>query len=318
MPKWAWRWGLKDAYGLEQFSFWRHLWPQLRRGGFDILHVQDPMVARWCRRCRGLGLIQAKEILAHGTEESLDFLMPLDNVQHLALWHLQESEKELRSRGITRPNWVTIPNFVDGGIFRPPADQEERLSCRKRLGIPEGGLVLGCVAAVKKDHKRIDYLIREFAQFLNDPASPSPVLVIAGSRQQDTDELSALAHELAQGRVRIITDLPREDMPDLYRCMDVFVLTSLFEMMPIAVLESLASGVPVVANQHPVLEWMVGDGGVNTDMRDEGGLVACLSSIGEEWIVQKGRAARERAIASFSRESVVGAYIEYYSQVAQV
>ena len=30
-PGWSWRWQLKSDYGWEQLSFWRHLWPHLRR-----------------------------------------------------------------------------------------------------------------------------------------------------------------------------------------------------------------------------------------------------------------------------------------------
>jgi glycosyltransferase involved in cell wall biosynthesis len=55
-------------------------------------------------------------------------------------------------------------------------------------------------------------------------------------------------------------------MPDLYRCMDVFVLPSLFEMMPIAVLEAMASGMPVLVNLHANLSWILGEG-----VRGEGG-----------------------------------------------
>jgi glycosyltransferase involved in cell wall biosynthesis len=156
------------------------------------------------------------------------------------------------------------------------------------MGIPGDAFVIGCVAAVKKDHKRIDYLIREFHKWTVDSRQLTVdgrqsvgqnrsdcddllstvyrppftgFLLIVGARTNETDELITLAESLSPGRYRILTDCSRSQMPDLYRAMDVFVLTSLFEMMPIAVLEALASGVPCVVNQHPVLEWMVGKGG---------------------------------------------------------
>jgi hypothetical protein len=58
-------------------------------------------------------------------------------------------------------SWVAIPNFVDCAAFRPARNADERLAVRRRVGIPEDAFVVGCVAAVKKDHKRIDYLIGE-------------------------------------------------------------------------------------------------------------------------------------------------------------
>lgn len=90
-----WRWGLKSVYGWEQFTFWLLLWPRLVRGRFDILHVQDPMLAYWCMKFRRLGLVRTKEILAHGTEEPPEFLARFDYVQHLAPWH---EEQALRQR----------------------------------------------------------------------------------------------------------------------------------------------------------------------------------------------------------------------------
>ncbi len=89
-PGFTWRWGLKTPYGWEQWSFWWRLRQHLRRGGFDILHVQDPMLAYWCKRDRERGWLKTQEILAHGTEESIEFLSQFPCVQHLAPWHLEQ------------------------------------------------------------------------------------------------------------------------------------------------------------------------------------------------------------------------------------
>ena len=56
-----------------------------------------------------------------------------------------------------------MPNFVDCAVFRPMATIAEKSFTRQTLEIPEDAFIVGCVAAVKKGHKRIDYLIREFA-----------------------------------------------------------------------------------------------------------------------------------------------------------
>jgi hypothetical protein len=91
MPGWTWRWGLKSAYGWEQFSFWIRLGRHLKEGGYDILHVQDPMLAYWCKRDREKGRLKTQEILAHGTEEPIEFLAQFPCVQHLAPWHLEQA-----------------------------------------------------------------------------------------------------------------------------------------------------------------------------------------------------------------------------------
>ena len=101
-PRFTWRWGWTSAYALEQKSFWKRLWPILRDEGYDILHVQDPLLADLCRQYRKAGKLRTKEILAHGTEEPAEFLAKFDYVQHLAPWHLEQTKKEMEEkRGIT-------------------------------------------------------------------------------------------------------------------------------------------------------------------------------------------------------------------------
>jgi hypothetical protein len=53
------------------------------------------MLAFWCRRARLAGRLKTQEILAHGTEESAEFLSQFECVQHLTPWHLAQSEKGL-------------------------------------------------------------------------------------------------------------------------------------------------------------------------------------------------------------------------------
>ena len=163
MPGPLWRCGLKSAYGWEQFTFWLALWPKLRKGRYDILHVQDAMVAYWCRKFRGWGLVKTKEILAHGTEEPLEFLEQFECVQHLAPWHLEQAEESLSQRpqraqrvedndeGRTTNNelgakrrWTAIPNFVDTDEFRPAGTGGEGIN--RRLVQPEAVWTQTCAA----------------------------------------------------------------------------------------------------------------------------------------------------------------------------
>jgi len=172
------------------------------------------------------------------------------------------------------------------------------------------------VAAVKKGHKRIDFLIREFANYMAAPETGPVHLLLAGAREEDSAELVALAQSLAGNRISVLLDRRRDEMPALFRACDVFVLASLFEMMPISVLEALASGLPIVAHAHPVLAWMIGDGGATLDMREPGSLANALPRfVQPEWRATKGAAARARAVDTFSVESVIGQYMDYYHRV---
>ncbi|MDA0577547.1 MAG: glycosyltransferase family 4 protein [Verrucomicrobia bacterium] len=325
-PGVAWRWGLKDGYGWEQFAFWLRLRNHLRRGSFDILHVQDPMLAAWCRCWRTRGWLRTREILAHGTEEPATFLAAFPRVQHLAPWHLQETLAALHRAGDTRPRpqWTAMPNFVDTAMFMPAGSAAVQLAARVALGIQSGTPTIGCVAAVKRDHKRIDHLIGEFARFAKTAAGRNAQLVIAGARQPDSDGLVAQAQNAAPGQVQIRFDVARADMPTLYRAFDVFVLPSVFEMMPIALLEALASGVPAYVHHHPVLTWILGapgsgegwaPGGRVLDMAAAGTLAEALADVTPDRLRETAITARQHAEAEFSQQAVIGQYLQYYRGV---
>lgn len=327
MPGFAWRWGLKSGYGWEELTFWLRLWPRLVRGRFDILHVQDSWLAFWCRRFRKAGMLKTREVLAHATEERSAWLSQFDYVQHFTPWHLEQALQELNGgAGLdpssAHPHWVAMPNPVDVDAFRPRAEGA-RSTLRADLGIAEDAFVVGTAATIKRPHKRIDYLIREFAAYACDETVAQrrdAFLLIAGARTPETDSLVRMARDLCGNRVHVIQDVPRGEMPAFYQALDVFVLTSLVEMMPIAMLEAMASGVPILCNKVPNLEWMIAGRGDEScgaclDMAQRGALKNRLSAVTAEWMDSRSRAARQRAEGAFSEASVMAQYVAYYERV---
>jgi 1,2-diacylglycerol 3-alpha-glucosyltransferase len=298
----SWRLGLGSPYAIEQTTFAWNLIRQLQRHPADILHVQDPLVAIWAQRAHRLRLIKTKTILAHGTEEPVSFLKKIDYVQHLAPWHAEQ----VRAQGVWKPGWTTIPNFIDTTKYFPGTSPR----LRKQLCIPEDAFVVLTVAAIKRWHKRIDYLLHEFAQV----QLPNAYLVVAGGREDDTDDLIAEGQQLLGDRVRFLVRFPREQMPELYRAANLFVLASLFEMMPIALIEAAASGLYCVVHRFPVMEWMANSGGLAIDMTATGELTRVLCDLANDSVClfQQEYASQAHSRVEFSREAVVDRIFGYY------
>jgi len=227
-------------------------------------------------------------------------------------------EQALAATGRCFPQWVALPNFVDVHTYRPVSDASERGALRRKLGLPERTMVLGTVAAVKKTHKRIDSLINEFSALSRKPQyeGEKPWLLVVGASTGESQDLVRAAEQLAPGRFKFLFNVPRASMPEIYRVMDVFALSSLFEMMPIAVLEALASGLPVIANRHPVLDWMTG-GVSSVDMSIPGALAEKAGTLDLETMRRLGMESRHRAENMFSAEAVVPQYLKYYSKVCE-
>ncbi len=302
----GWRYGLGSGYQVEQTTFALHLWRRVRRD-YDLVHVQDPWLALLLDRLYRAGRSRPRVVLAHGTEEPVEVLKKYSYLQHLAPCYLDEWEPH-------RPDSqraFAIPNFVDVEQYAPGDRQE----ARRRFGIAPDVLTVVCVAAVKRTHKRIDYLLREFSEFTRRSTAPC-LLLVAGAREAETDEMMALGRELLGDRVRFLLNVPREDIPSLLRCADLFALASRHEMMPIAVLEALAAGLPVICNDTPVLRWMVGKAGIPGDLTREGGIVSSLQCL--QIAEQRDRyatCARRQVESLFSRRVVLDQILGMYERV---
>jgi glycosyltransferase involved in cell wall biosynthesis len=205
-----------------------------------------------------------------------------------------------------------IPNFVDCGRFSPG----DRVKERSNWGLPPDALVILCAAAIKKDHKRVDFLVRETERFMRNARQPS-LLVVAGATERETPEVMALGADLLGDRVRFLRDVPRDRMPSLFRTADIFILPSLFEMMPIAVLEALASGLPVIGNATETLSWMIGPGGRATDISQPGSLAAVLDTFQAESVrFDLASKARQHVETTFAEGAVVPQLIDMYQRVS--
>ncbi|MES1244727.1 MAG: glycosyltransferase [Acidobacteriota bacterium] len=109
---------------------------------------------------------------------------------------------------------------------------------RRELGIPEGAPVVGAVGHLRPE-KRFERLLDACA------ALPDVhVLIVGDGETRPLLEERAGKPELA-GRVHLAGYRP--DPQRFYRAVDVFAITSDTEQMPVALLEAMASGLPVVS-----------------------------------------------------------------------
>lgn len=307
-PRCGWRFGLGSAYQIEQTTFALLLISKLRAGRHDVVHTQDPWVAYLLERARRRGSHRAAVILAHGTEEPFEFLQQFDYVQELAPYYLAQDQ----ASGLNGKNWFAIPNFVDVDRFAPNVTP----LARRDLGVPEEAFVVLTVSAIKCTHKRLDQIIDEVAR-LRALCPTRPIhLIVAGAREKETDGVIAHGRNLLGQAVTFLENFDRNHMPALYRCADVLAHGSLNEMMPIALLEATASGLPVVAHNWPVIEWIVGDGGDCVDTQESGAFTSALTAyFSPVYRAEKSAKARQRAVKLFSQEVIVSQILDMYRNV---
>jgi glycosyltransferase involved in cell wall biosynthesis len=146
--------------------------------------------------------------------------------------------KSLRLSGI-RESKIRV---IDNGIDLPSFTQARATLAQK---INKGrNLVVGTVGRLVAQ-KGLEYFLCAAREVLQE--SPDVTFVVLGAGP-DREKLERMATELAIER-NVLFAGHCTDMPGAYASMDVFVLASLDEGMPMAVLEALASKKPVVATR---------------------------------------------------------------------
>jgi glycosyltransferase involved in cell wall biosynthesis len=137
---------------------------------------------------------------------------------------------------------VRVPNAIDGDVYRP-ATPGEKHEARGRLGLPHDGVVVLCVGRLLPV-KGIDVLLNAWAGLPADLRSRASLVVVG------TGPSSAALETIITNRgIRdsVIMAGARNDVGDHYRAADLFVLPSRAEGLSNALLEAMASGLPVVA-----------------------------------------------------------------------
>jgi glycosyltransferase involved in cell wall biosynthesis len=136
---------------------------------------------------------------------------------------------------------VAVPNGI---ALRALPDPARRAQVRRDLGIEDDALLLLSVGRLEAQKNQAD-LLRAISA-LGDRL-PNAVLAIAGEGLLQNALAAQVAELGLERRVRLLGF--RRDVPDLLAAADAFVLSSLWEGMPIVLLEAMAAGLPIVANR---------------------------------------------------------------------
>ena len=141
-----------------------------------------------------------------------------------------------------------IPNGVDTKKFRKDGPK-----FKTNLKRP----IVLCAGALEPT-KRLHLAIKAVAKLKNIS------LLVAGDGDLKED-IKKLGKELMGDRFSLVK-IPFEDMPKAYRAADVFTIPSAsYYAFEIVLVEAMASGLPVVANEDPIRREIVGDAGILVD-----------------------------------------------------
>jgi len=224
---------------------WRPLVGLLRGGRVDVVHAHKFASNLWGALLlpprRGLPVLLAhehtwsyegmlrrfldRELIARRAS-AIVAVSPKDRMRMIELERIPESKV------------VFVPN----GIPDRPAGDRERT--RRELGFAPMDAVVGTVCSLRPQ-KELETALRALGRLA--PHRPALRFVVVGDGPE-RGRLERLAEEFGVPTV-FLGQRPNEEVPDLVAAMDVLVLSSRFEGMPLAVLEWMAAGKAIVASR---------------------------------------------------------------------
>ncbi|MER7926863.1 MULTISPECIES: glycosyltransferase [unclassified Streptomyces] len=236
----------------------------IRTGRYDLVHThlyRACVYGRLAARIAGVKAVVATEhSLGDSQMEGRDLSAGV-RALYLASERLGRSTvavsptvaERLKRWGVPAPRIAVVPNGIDLARFR--FDPVQRLRTRQRLGLPEGAYVIGGIGRLAAG-KRFDVLVRALAQLPDDYW----LLLVGGGTEENL--LRRTAHDygvadrvLFTGERPYVPDgTPGPDLPSLTAAMDLLASPSPEEAFGLAVVEGLASGLPVLYASCPAIE----------------------------------------------------------------
>lgn len=193
-------------------------------------------------------------------------------------------------------------SLIYNGVEFSTQPQSTQAQARAELGLPANGTILGAVSRFDPV-KGVNYLLEALARL----HQPEVQLVLIGGGVQ-RPELEAMAQKLGiAGRVHWAGF--RSNIPGLLPALDIFVQPSVYEGLPMSVLEAMAAGLPVVATAVGGTPEIVSDGvtGCLVPPRDPAALVQAIQTLisQPELRDRMGQAGLERVRQEFSVQQMV-------------
>ena len=189
--------------------------------------------------------------------------------------------------------------------------QTDRCRTRKDLGVDSGTCLIGTVGRLTPV-KGISCLLEAARLLLGQGANVKVLVVGDGSIRKD---LEAQAHDLGISE-NVVFLGHREDTGELLQALDIFVLPSLSEGVPMALLEAMAASRAVVASRVGGVPEIVEDGfqGFLVEPMDVKGLVEkCLRLMESPDLSRRmGEQARKRVEREFSATAMADRIVSVY------
>lgn len=225
-------------WAVRRFAAW------LRRAGISLVHSQTHhahVFATKAAKAAGIPSVvhQQKTIEDLVPRRARIFSACLQRCSHVVTLSQRTADDLAGLSGLPPEKFSVVPNGIDRASFSPCID---RAALRRDLGLPARKFFVGTVGRLHQ-HKSHQTTIEAVAAVRKQGLDVVAVLVGEGAQRA---ELHDLARDLGIAEAVLFPGAQRPVAPWM-QALDLFVLPSIWEGQPLALLQAVACGVPALA-----------------------------------------------------------------------
>ncbi len=299
---------VREVRPLKDLAALSRLWLLFRRERPAVVHTHTAKVgilARWAARLAGVPYIFHT---SHGFGFN-DFQRPVERHFYVGLERLTArittklfmvsyaNAETAEKVGMAQPGeWILARDAISVEEFMAPKPRRQKV---EQWGIPADKVIVGMVACFKAQKSPEDF-IEVAARVLK--KTDRAHFVMAGDGELRTSVEARIRQHGIEDHITLLGWQPETDMPEVYRNLDIVVLTSLWEGLPCVFSEAMACELPIVAtNVDGAREAIVdSENGFLHEPRDvEGMAQSVIKLIGDKDLRQKMGQVGKRRVMEF-------------------
>lgn len=217
------------------------------------------------------------------------------------------SKNELISKyGLKSKIIEIIPVGIDTKEFSP-------LNVSKELKSKYSGKILLYVGPFLQ-RKRIPLLIHALNKVIKSFPDVHLVLIGKGMTWEYCKRLSKLYK--VQNHISFLGFIPQEELLKFYASSDIFIFPSELEGFGQVILESMASGTPVICANKPPMSEIIGNAGITFEINDVGDLSEkILSLLNNEEELKKVREESINEVKRYDSLKIAKSFINYAKKI---
>jgi glycosyltransferase involved in cell wall biosynthesis len=205
-----------------------------------------------------------------------------------------------------------IHHGVEMDFFHPRDEEKDALIWAK-YGLTPGYIFFIGAGEPRKNIPRLleafDIVSREI---------PDAELVLAGKSGGDTPVIQRkMRHKRIADRIKLLSYIPRKEVPALYRGAGLFVFPSLCEGFGLPLLEAMASHIPVAASRAPAIPEIAGKAALYFDPVSPADMAQAIQQgLQDEKLRENLKEAGEKRIGEFSWKQAAALTYALYTETA--